>query len=90
MKEKVYYYLVTAWDYKENMTAGEASGNKYWFRPLQDMDIYPTMEHLNRDFHNWTIRKHCDNPYIGEIVIKPGKHVELVTHYKDYVEKENK
>ena len=52
------------------------------------MSIYPDMETLNRDFHNWCVRHNKDDAYIGEIVIKQGKHVELVTSYKDYKEKE--
>lgn len=46
------------------------------------------MEELNRNFHNWCIKNHKDTVYIGEIVFKQGKQVELVTSYKDYKEKE--
>ena len=90
MKEVKIYYLCSEFTHKEHMNAGNPNpfnGYRY-FRPLEDITIYPTMEELNRDFHNWCIRNHKDTAYIGEIVFKQGKHVELVTSYKDYKEKE--
>lgn len=90
MKEVKFYYLCSELTHKEHINADNPNtANEYrYFRPLEGMSIYPDMETLNRDFHNWCVRHNKDDAYIGEIVIKQGKHVELVTSYKDYKEKE--
>lgn len=90
MKEVKFYYLCSEHVHKEHMLMnGDMTlYQKNYFRPLDGMSIYPDMETLNRDFHNWCVRNNKDDAYIGEIVIKQGKHVELVTSYQDYKEKE--
>ena len=88
MKEVKFYYLCSERAHEEHICINNPKFDYRYFRPLEDITIYPTMEELNRDFHNWCIRNHKDTAYIGEIVFKPGKHVELVTSYKDYKEKE--
>lgn len=88
MKEVKFYYLCSERAYQEHMNIDNPNVDSRYFRPLEGMSIYPDMETLNRDFHNWCVRHNKDDAYIGEIVVKEGKHVELVTSYKDYKEKE--
>lgn len=88
MKEVEFYYLCSERTHEEHTCIDNHKFDYRYFRPLEDITIYLTMEELNRDFHNWCIRNHKDTAYIGEIVFKQGKHVELVTSYKDYKDKE--
>lgn len=44
------------------------------------------MEKLNANFKNWCFHNNADTAYIGEIEIKPGKRVKLVTQYVEYKE----
>lgn len=88
MKEIKFYYLCSERMHEEHACINNPKFDYRYFSPLAGMEIYTTMEELNRNFHNWCIRNHKDTAYIGEIVFKPGKHVELVTSYKDYKEKE--
>lgn len=88
MKEVKFYYLCSKLEHEQHTGINNHKFDYRYFKPLETMSIYPDMEALNRDFHNWCIRNHKYDAYIGEIVFKPGKHVELVTSYKDYKEKE--
>ena len=88
MKEVKFYYLCSERTHEEHTCINNNKFDYRYFRPLEGIEIYTSMEELNRNFHNWCIRNHKDTAYIGEIVFKPGKHVELVTSYKDYKEKE--
>ena len=73
MKEVKFYYLCSEHTHEEHTCINNHKFDNRYFRPLEGMEIYTSMEELNRNFHNWCIRNHKDTAYIGEIIVKEGK-----------------
>lgn len=83
-----YYYLIKDWQHDKYFNKEYKNRLTKYDEILSEpsMRLFDSMEKLNANFKNWCFHNNAETAYIGEIEVKPGKKVKLVTQYVEYKE----